>query len=811
MAEIKSEQLEMSGPESGPVTGLTPAWPRTTKALAALQLLLQCSSCNKLLQEPVCLGGCEHVFCRACVADSIGNGCPVCHAPAWVKDLQPNRQLHNIVNLCNQLEAVLNNKGSAADKSNSVTPEMKAERETGKKWDLRTRFSPRSGKLKCVLDMHALKKDQKISPSSDLNETSSSVFEFLSSPSPPHDSPKRRTSDKSKQRVRKRLTDANKEWGFGKRTSKKTAREGDSPGTMDHDRVVSFSSQPMVYNFQDQVVVGEPVEELAHADAASLPNNVTDSNVESTNKNLGDNLSDACIKAAASSCEDVSPVQLAKVLKKEEHVVPLPTAHAMAKRLRKSSDSNSKTPSKKSKKGPSSCTKILAASFSKNMCEPTKSDTHQESATPLLLKSVLNESDNDIQAISSTESSYNTPSNKGNSERKQHATQKSPHTPRSTPKSRLAGSHTTPISPLTPLMKRNHKGETPLHIASIKGDVATVEQLLENGANPNIKDNAGWTPLHEACNHGHVKVVQMLLQFGVLVNTPGYENDSPLHDAVRNGHVDVIKLLVLHGASQDVINIFGLRPIDYANTEQLIAALKPSTKDENPVVEQCLAQASTSQRRDEPIMLLGSGLLPADKNKLNRLIRLLKVGSCTEFSTSVTHIIVPSDHALCTMKCLMGIISGCWFVDLQWVAACLECKDRVSEEDYEISSMTGPKRGRLNREQQLPKLFDGCHFYFMGSFKSCKKEDLVHLVKLGGGQVLARQPKPDSDVTQSINTVAYHASPGSDQSFCTQYIIYDKDSNYKPEKMRLGKVWTTHSAWLINCVKSFELLPVTES
>lgn len=85
------------------------------------------------------------------------------------------------------------------------------------------------------------------------------------------------------------------------------------------------------------------------------------------------------------------------------------------------------------------------------------------------------------------------------------------------------------------------------------------------------------------------------------------------------------------------------------------------------------------------------------------------------------------------------------------------------------------------------------------------------MAKTGGGQILARQPKPDSDVTQSINTVAYHATPGSDQSFCTQYIIYDKDSDYKPKKTRLGKVWTTHSAWLINCVKSFELLPVAEN
>uniref|UniRef100_A0AAY4EIK6 BARD1 protein n=1 Tax=Denticeps clupeoides TaxID=299321 RepID=A0AAY4EIK6_9TELE len=102
-------------------------------------------------------------------------------------------------------------------------------------------------------------------------------------------------------------------------------------------------------------------------------------------------------------------------------------------------------------------------------------------------------------------------------------------------------------------MKRNHKGETPLHLAAIKGDVEAVRSLLEQGADPNLKDNAGWTPLHEACNHGHLSVVETLLSGGALLNTPGYENDSPLHDAVKNGHAAIAKLLLEQGASQSVL------------------------------------------------------------------------------------------------------------------------------------------------------------------------------------------------------------------------------------------------------------------
>ncbi|XP_010131478.1 PREDICTED: BRCA1-associated RING domain protein 1-like, partial [Buceros rhinoceros silvestris] len=142
------------------------------------------------------------------------------------------------------------------------------------------------------------------------------------------------------------------------------------------------------------------------------------------------------------------------------------------------------------------------------------------------------------------------------------------------------------------------------------------------------------------------------------------------------------------------------------------------------------------------------------------------------------------------------------------VQACLHTAVREQEEEYEIQG--GPRRGRLNREQLLPKLFDGCYFYFLGTFSRHQKSDLVELVKAAGGQVLVRQPKPDSDVTQTVNTVAYHAEPASDQRFCTQYVIYDVSSKFKPEKIRQGKVWMAPSSWLIDCVMSFQLLPVDE-
>ena len=155
---------------------------------------------------------------------------------------------------------------------------------------------------------------------------------------------------------------------------------------------------------------------------------------------------------------------------------------------------------------------------------------------------------------------------------------------------------------------------------------------------------------------------------------------------------------------------------------------------------------------------------------------------------------------------MLGILSGCWILKFEWVKACLQSKECEQEEKYEIPE--GPQKSRLNREQLLSKLFDGCYFYLGGTFKHHPKDNLIKLVAAGGGQILIRKPKPDSDVTQTINTVAYHAKPDSDQRLCTPYTIYEDLSNHRPERVWQGKVWMAPSSWFIDCVMSFELLPL---
>ncbi|XP_051553357.1 ankyrin repeat domain-containing protein 12-like isoform X2 [Myxocyprinus asiaticus] len=141
--------------------------------------------------------------------------------------------------------------------------------------------------------------------------------------------------------------------------------------------------------------------------------------------------------------------------------------------------------------------------------------------------------------------------------------------------------------------KRNERGETPLHMAAIRGDVKQVKELISLGADVNVKDFAGWTPLHEACNLGYYDVAKVLIGAGAEVNTQGLDDDTPLHDASSSGHKDIVKLLLHHGGNAYQANKRGERPVDVADSQELEQLLK----GEIPLSE---PEESSSESEDPP-------------------------------------------------------------------------------------------------------------------------------------------------------------------------------------------------------------------
>ncbi|XP_076326636.1 uncharacterized protein LOC143233810 isoform X2 [Tachypleus tridentatus] len=188
------------------------------------------------------------------------------------------------------------------------------------------------------------------------------------------------------------------------------------------------------------------------------------------------------------------------------------------------------------------------------------------------------------------------------------------------------------------VMKRNAKGETPLHIATIKGNVNRVKELLTEGVNPNVKDNAGWTPLHEACNHGHKQIVELLLDYGAFINVPGLDNDTPLHDSVNNMRLEIVELLVSRGADIHARNLYGYTPLDAAKTQEMKDFLERCFQ--KAPVPTCENNLMVCNEHPQQLVLLGTGLNNIQKTRLQKCASLLKGSLASSFSSDVSHIVV---------------------------------------------------------------------------------------------------------------------------------------------------------------------------
>jgi uncharacterized protein len=65
-------------------------------------------------------------------------------------------------------------------------------------------------------------------------------------------------------------------------------------------------------------------------------------------------------------------------------------------------------------------------------------------------------------------------------------------------------------------------GDTPLHVAAIRGDVHIIGLLLDAGAEIDARGEHGHTPLHEAVGQEHIEAVKLLLCRGA---DPRIRND----------------------------------------------------------------------------------------------------------------------------------------------------------------------------------------------------------------------------------------------------------------------------------------------
>ena len=130
-------------------------------------------------------------------------------------------------------------------------------------------------------------------------------------------------------------------------------------------------------------------------------------------------------------------------------------------------------------------------------------------------------------------------------------------------------------------------GSTALYRATEAGDVDVIRSLLARGANPNINGMgftpfllaAGVTPTAGGGTAPNTTILDLMIQHGADVNTqvtgtksysmrisynppPNKEGTSALHGAVQAGRTDLVRYLLEKGATPELIDANGKKPID---------------------------------------------------------------------------------------------------------------------------------------------------------------------------------------------------------------------------------------------------------
>ncbi len=140
----------------------------------------------------------------------------------------------------------------------------------------------------------------------------------------------------------------------------------------------------------------------------------------------------------------------------------------------------------------------------------------------------------------------------------------------------------------------SNQGFTPIYLAAIRGDVASIKVLARQAADLNQGHEKGGTPIYAAACNDHLSAVIELAEQGANVNLGDKAGGrTPLHIATEKNSVNMLTALIKHGANGNLGDNNGVTPLHIAVTQ-----------NNSLVISELLNYGADPNRSD------GSGILP---------------------------------------------------------------------------------------------------------------------------------------------------------------------------------------------------------
>ena len=114
----------------------------------------------------------------------------------------------------------------------------------------------------------------------------------------------------------------------------------------------------------------------------------------------------------------------------------------------------------------------------------------------------------------------------------------------------------------TNIESRTPQDESPLMMASLRGQMEIVRKLIARDADVN---KTGWTPLHYTATSAHLEIIELLLENHAYIDAESPNGTTPLMMAAQYGSPAAVKLLLEAGADASLKNQRGLGAIDFAH------------------------------------------------------------------------------------------------------------------------------------------------------------------------------------------------------------------------------------------------------